>query len=354
VPFWEAHGHLSEGRRWLHAALAAAPDAVTPTLRMRVLAGAGRLAYLHAAYDEAMTLDSESLALAHSLGNSHGIAAALTHLGMVYRLQGDHARSTQLLEDSLARYRGLEDEAGIAFALLNLGSTTRSPVLLEESIVRHQALGDLRHIAIAQALLGHGEAMRGDGERAISLLVVALRGHVSLGDRWFAIFDLMGLAEAFLAGERTGEAVRLFAAAQMLAQTLGSPVGAVSYGRLIAVMTRLRGDERYATQWADGAAMSFAEAVTTALALASPTTPEPHRAPSPPPDSEALTRREREVARLLARGDTDREIAAALFVSVGTVGVHVHNILQKLALRSRHQVAAWLSAQGAGERDADA
>jgi non-specific serine/threonine protein kinase len=344
VPFWEAHGHLAEGQRWLATLLAAGTGQMT-TLRVRALVGAGRLAYLHAAYDEAMTLDTESLALARAIGDAHGIAAALTELGMVCRLQRDLPRSTQLLEEGLARYRALGDEAGIAFALLNLGSTISSPALLEESIARHRALGDLHHIAIAQALLGQGEAERGEYERAVGLLIAVLRGHAHLGDRWFVIFDLLGLAEALMASERTAEAVRLFAAAQALAQTLGSPVGEVTYQRLIAVMTRLRGDERYAAPWAEGAAMGHEEAVAAALALTSPAPSQPGDAPSPPPDGEPLTRREQEVAQLLARGDSDRQIAEALSISVKTVGVHVHHILQKLDLYSRVQVADWLHAQ---------
>jgi DNA-binding CsgD family transcriptional regulator len=59
-----------------------------------------------------------------------------------------------------------------------------------------------------------------------------------------------------------------------------------------------------------------------------------------------LTRREREVALLLARGQSDREIAATLSISPATAGTHVHNVLAKLDLRSRHQVAAWAVAQG--------
>jgi predicted ATPase/DNA-binding CsgD family transcriptional regulator len=344
VPFWEAHGHLVEGRRWLATLFAAGTGQMT-TLRVRALVGAGRLAYLHAAYDEAMALDRESLALARTIGDEHGIAAALTELGMVSRLQRDLPRSTQLLEEGLARYRALGDEAGIAYALLNLGSTVSAWALLEESIARHQELGDLRHIAIAQALLGHGEAQRGECARAIDLLVTALRGHAHLGDRWFVIFDLLGLAEALLAGERAAEAVRFFAAAQALIQTLGSPVGEVTYRRLIAAVTALRGDARYAASWAEGAAMDLAQAVTAALALTSPAPPQPGDAPSPPPDDEPLTRREREVAQLLARGDSDRQIAETLSISVKTVGVHVHHILRKLDLYSRVQVADWLHAQ---------
>jgi DNA-binding NarL/FixJ family response regulator len=59
----------------------------------------------------------------------------------------------------------------------------------------------------------------------------------------------------------------------------------------------------------------------------------------------SLTRRERDVAELLARGHTDRQIADALYISAGTVGVHVHHILGKLGLHSRVQVADWLAGQ---------
>src|SRR5689334_19535002 len=96
----------------------------------------------------------------------------------------------------------LGDEAGIAFALLNLGSTAGSRALVEESIARLQALGDLRNIAIVQAMLGRADALQGESQRAISLLVAALRRHAHLGDRWFTVFDLIGMAEALVAGER--------------------------------------------------------------------------------------------------------------------------------------------------------
>ena len=57
----------------------------------------------------------------------------------------------------------------------------------------------------------------------------------------------------------------------------------------------------------------------------------------------ALSRREREVAQLLAGGLSNREIAGRLFVSERTVDNHVHHILDKLGFDSRVQVAAWLA-----------
>jgi DNA-binding NarL/FixJ family response regulator len=56
-----------------------------------------------------------------------------------------------------------------------------------------------------------------------------------------------------------------------------------------------------------------------------------------------LTRREREVATLVAQGLSNREIAAALHLSERTVESHVQHILDKLGLRNRTQVSAWLA-----------
>lgn len=54
-----------------------------------------------------------------------------------------------------------------------------------------------------------------------------------------------------------------------------------------------------------------------------------------------LTEREREVAVLIARGKSNRDIAQELFVSERTAATHVSNILNKLGLSSRVQIAAW-------------
>ena len=59
-----------------------------------------------------------------------------------------------------------------------------------------------------------------------------------------------------------------------------------------------------------------------------------------------VTHREREVASLIARGLTDREIASQLVMSERTASTHVSHILTRLNFRSRAQVAAWATEQG--------
>ena len=93
--------------------------------------------------------------------------------------------------------------------------------------------------------------------------------------------------------------------------------------------------------WEEGRAMSMEQAIGYALSeekLIPSTSPAPKR-PSAD-DAPHLTRREREVAALVARGFTSRQIASKLVVSERTVDNHVANILKKFSLHSREQIAA--------------
>ena len=63
----------------------------------------------------------------------------------------------------------------------------------------------------------------------------------------------------------------------------------------------------------------------------------------PPAITEPLTTREREVLKLMAQGLSNAEIAERLTIELGTVKNHVHNILTKLNVSSRHDAVAHLS-----------
>ena len=63
----------------------------------------------------------------------------------------------------------------------------------------------------------------------------------------------------------------------------------------------------------------------------------------PDPEGDPLTAREEEVLRLVARGGTNREIADRLSISENTVKFHMRGILDKLHLRNRTEVAAWVA-----------
>ena len=99
--------------------------------------------------------------------------------------------------------------------------------------------------------------------------------------------------------------------------------------------------------------MSLEQAVEYALAA-----PPPRRAPAPnaiapamPPSSAGqadipLSARELEVALLLARGLTNRQVAEELVISERTASTHVTHILNKLGFSTRSQVAAWAVERG--------
>jgi len=69
---------------------------------------------------------------------------------------------------------------------------------------------------------------------------------------------------------------------------------------------------------------------------------------------QTLSSREEEVARLIGQGLRNREIAAALVLSERTVHAHVRNLLEKLELTSRAQIAAWAAAHGLLQQQASA
>jgi non-specific serine/threonine protein kinase len=73
--------------------------------------------------------------------------------------------------------------------------------------------------------------------------------------------------------------------------------------------------------------------------------------PSSPRSRPALTRRETEVAALAARGLTNRDIAARLFLSVRTVETHIDHVLTKLGFHTRTQLAAWAYEKGLRPED---
>ena len=80
--------------------------------------------------------------------------------------------------------------------------------------------------------------------------------------------------------------------------------------------------------WWDATATASIQRTMGQKALSDPEhTNTPHR----------LTQREQEVLALIAAGKSNSEIAQILYITAGTVRVHVHGILQKLGVRDRTQ-----------------
>jgi DNA-binding NarL/FixJ family response regulator len=163
-----------------------------------------------------------------------------------------------------------------------------------------------------------------------------------LGDREAVAECLEGLAALAGAQGEPSTAGRLFGAAEALRGALGKPVDPPDrprYDRDVATARAQLDPSAFAAAWADGRGAPLDEVIAGALSE----TEAGARAGKATErgDGLVLSAREREVALLLAQGLTNRQIADDLVVARSTVDRHVVNILRKLDLTSRAQVAVW-------------
>jgi non-specific serine/threonine protein kinase len=127
-------------------------------------------------------------------------------------------------------------------------------------------------------------------------------------------------------------------------QTLWATIKASLYPHLVSrhesVIASLReslGEKRYQELVESGSRLGTEDLVRLALGEEAVAT-EPRRTRS----ATQLTRREEEVARLVAEGVSNKEIASRLFIASRTAETHVDHILTKLGFTSRVQIAAWV------------
>jgi DNA-binding NarL/FixJ family response regulator len=109
---------------------------------------------------------------------------------------------------------------------------------------------------------------------------------------------------------------------------------------------RLLGKRRFRAAFHRGSRLSLDDMVAFALEEKVDAVPPAAAAPPSP-----LTRRELEVANLVADGLSNPDIAARLFISVRTAQGHVENILRKLGFTSRSQIASWVTERRLSEID---
>ena len=126
----------------------------------------------------------------------------------------------------------------------------------------------------------------------------------------------------------------------MASAPLDDPEGPVD---LLATIRRTLGDSTGDRAWAQGQVMTLDEAVQLAVSAEWEGSPAQS---SPRVERSALTQREQEVAVLVARGLSNRQIAETLVFGERTAEAHVAHCLAKLGLGSRAELAAWAVAHG--------
>jgi DNA-binding NarL/FixJ family response regulator len=180
-------------------------------------------------------------------------------------------------------------------------------------------------------------------------LATGLRCFHVQGNRYAAAAALDGLAGLAVVDGDPVRALRLGAAAEAIREATQSRLAPrwreIIRTVLVEPATTAAGDRAAAVAWAEGSRMTFDEAVRSALdglpaGHAPPAPPpEPRRPGSARPRRSGLTRRELEVADLVADGLTNREIAERLFITERTAEGHVERLRAKLNVRTRSQVA---------------
>ena len=201
--------------------------------------------------------------------------------------------------------------AGLGEQELAAAASTEATALFREAIVLKRELGDRMGMAVGLDSLGRVATAEGRGERA-ALLLGAAEG----------IWDVVGMSET------------------------GNPFAfAPSRSDGLQQARRLLGKQRFRELFRRGSQLSLDDAVRFALERRADAGPPPAPAePSP------LTRRELEVADLVADGLSNPQIAARLVISVRTAQGHVENILRKLGFNSRSLIAAWVTERRLAEQ----
>ena len=353
--FWHMRGHLSEGRRWLEAALAKG-DAPS-VARARALAKASWIAWEQTDLERAIALGEEGLKLARELGDEESAAATLFNIGAAVMIQGDLERATALFEECLPLLREVGDKWGLArsYSCLGLvamfrGDYERAKALMEESLMVARNAGDIWCSSMDLNHLGLMALFQGDYGRAQDLCKESLELSRQPGMMHVIAYSLH--TSAAVAGSQ-GQPVRsagLWGAAEALREAIGtafSPLELRVYEPHIAAARAQIADAAWEEAWQKGRAMSMEEAIEYALSeevLIPPKTPTPEEPPAGARASK-LTRREQQVASLVARGLTNRQIATELSISEYTVANHVAKILRKLGLGSRTQIIKWAMEQ---------
>jgi DNA-binding CsgD family transcriptional regulator len=201
--------------------------------------------------------------------------------------------------------------------------------------------------AMSSNMLAGIHLARGDDASASELVLESLRTVRTVNNPPQLGFALSLSAEIALAGGAPESAARLLAAVAVLREAMGILDSSRDerHERLVAEAQAALPLESFAAAQAAGASASretmIEEAIRVLTALPPPKPGSPAAA-----STDGLTRRERDVLRLVAEGLTDREIAGALFIGDRTVESHLGNVFAKLDLHSRSAAAVYAVRHG--------
>ena len=349
-------GYVSEGRYRLGQALARSRE---PTVwRVRGLLLASLLATASGDRDAALPLLGQGTSLARQLDDPATRAFAAYCAAVFCTFGGDLQQAIAHYEDGLAALPAAAVHARQrALLLLNLANAAGLAGDEERSVACHRefaaltgAGGELSHPSHSGYWLwvqGLAAWRRGDLDRAAGLQQQSLRLREGRNDLRRSTLCVEALAWIAASGQQYDRAAVLLGAAAGLWRSMGTTLD--GYGHLVGFQRDCQrqarqalGETAFQAAYHRGLEMPAEDAL--AYALQQPPE-EPPKKPAPAvPGGALLTPRELQVARLVARGRSNKEIAAQLVISQRTAEGHVERILTKLGFASRSQVAAWAAA----------
>ena len=340
-------GYIQECIDWLDRALA---QATAPSrVRGQALVGAGVLLSVQNKPEEAQARFNEALAMDPAVRGRGVEATALIGLGDVAIALGKQEEALDYYVPALELCREVGDLRSAAATVTNLGNLywamgdlSKAVTAHEEALVQYRAIGEARGEAWSYTNLGWLAIARGERTEAATQLEAALERYFQLGDKQGIAETLEAYAELATLHRAPRRAATLYGAAAAIREAIGAPVAVIDAPRIDKARARAQkmAGESWAKYYQRGGELAIETACSLAIApLAPEASTEASTATSAaahsPLLSEPLTERQMEILAHLARGESDREIADALYISIRTVHVHVGNLLAKLGVHSR-------------------
>jgi predicted ATPase/DNA-binding CsgD family transcriptional regulator len=327
---------------------------ITDALRAKALTMAARLTWRQADNVGARKLAESAVAQSRTLGDREVLARALSGAGLIYETSGELGLAGQAYDEALALLEESTDRVLVA-DLRNLRGllaiAQRDPVgalvILTECVASARSLEDPPRLARYLESVANAQLDVSDIDGAASSWMEALSIFRAVDDWFGIIWSLVGLSLVAAVRREDDRALRLAAAADRLRHEYSLSLWPFRAGQLDAACQRARhrlGKSKGDAAWSDGATLSTVEAIGYALGAQT-------AASLQTVDAGPLSRREAEVAAMVAVGMTNKEIAQRLFIAERTAEGHVERIRNKLGVRSRTEVATWAVAHGLGVLD---